>query len=55
MQAARLVRQIQGAGEFGIQAGSPRVDFPAVLFRLRQVIDSVGAARSDDALACPGH
>lgn len=52
--AARLVRQIQTAGEFGIQAGSPHVDFPAVVARLRQVMESAGASRSDDALRTQG-
>jgi pyruvate/2-oxoglutarate dehydrogenase complex dihydrolipoamide dehydrogenase (E3) component len=54
VQAARLVSQIQKAGEFGIQAGVPQVDFPAVMGRLRQVMDSIGATRSDEALRARG-
>lgn len=54
VHAARLVRQIQTAGEFGIQAGPPRVDFPAIVNRLRDVTAAAGASRSDDALRARG-
>ncbi len=50
VQAARLVRQIRKAGEIGIQAGLPHVDFPQVLSRLRGVIAASAAAGSDEAL-----
>ena len=54
VHAARLVRQIRTAGEFGIQTGPPQVDFPAVLSRLRQVMQAAGASRSDEALQARG-
>ena len=36
---AKLLRQIRGAGEFGIHAGPATVDFAAVMSRLRSVIE----------------
>lgn len=50
VQAARLVRRVQGAGEFGIKAEPPRVDFPAVLERVRSVGAAAAAADSVDVL-----
>ncbi len=37
VQAARLLWQIRGAGEFGIHVEPPRVDLARVLSRLRRV------------------
>jgi len=54
VQAARLVRQIRGAGEFGIHVEPPRVDLAAVLNRLRSVSQASAADRSDEALAARG-
>jgi pyruvate/2-oxoglutarate dehydrogenase complex dihydrolipoamide dehydrogenase (E3) component len=54
VQAARLVRQVRGAREFGIQVEPPRVDLPAVLSRLRSVSEATAAAHSDEALAARG-
>ena len=54
VQAARLVRQIRKAGEIGIQAGLPHVDFPQVLSRLRGVIAAGAAGDSDEALRARG-
>ena len=45
VQAARLVRQIRGASEFGIHVEPPRVDFAAVLNRLRSVSQASAAGR----------
>jgi pyruvate/2-oxoglutarate dehydrogenase complex dihydrolipoamide dehydrogenase (E3) component len=54
VHAARIVRQIQGAGDFGIQAGAPRVEFPALVSRLRKVMTSAGSSRSDESLRAKG-
>lgn len=54
VQAARLVQQIRGAGEFGIHVDPPRVDLASVLNRLRTVAQSSAAERSDEALAARG-
>ena len=54
VQAARLVHQIRGAGEFGIQVEPPRVDVPAVLSRLRSVSQASAAHHSDEVLAARG-
>jgi len=37
-QSARLVREFARAGEFGLQAGKPGVDFPAVMARKNKVV-----------------
>ena len=54
VQAARLVRQIRGASEFGIHVEPPRVDLALVLNRLRNVSQASAADRSDEALAARG-
>src|SRR5438067_2491029 len=53
VQAAKILRQVRTAGEFGIHAGPATVDFGAVMGRLRGVISSIVAA-SDDALRASG-
>lgn len=54
VQAARLVRQIRKAGEIGIEAGLPQVDFPQVLSRLRGLTAAGAAGESDVALRSRG-
>jgi pyruvate/2-oxoglutarate dehydrogenase complex dihydrolipoamide dehydrogenase (E3) component len=54
VQAARLVRQIQRAGEFGIKCENPRVDFAAVVNRVREVSEASAAVNSDQALRNQG-
>ncbi len=54
VQAARLVRRTRGASEFGIHVEPPRVDFAAVLNRLRSVSQASAASYSDEALAARG-
>jgi pyruvate/2-oxoglutarate dehydrogenase complex dihydrolipoamide dehydrogenase (E3) component len=54
VQAARVFKQVQRAGEYGVQTDAPRVDFPEVVARLRQVAEATGKARSDDALRAQG-
>jgi pyruvate/2-oxoglutarate dehydrogenase complex dihydrolipoamide dehydrogenase (E3) component len=54
VQAARLVRQVRQAGEFGIEAGPPRVNFAAVLDRARAIGAELAAADLDEALRAEG-
>jgi pyruvate/2-oxoglutarate dehydrogenase complex dihydrolipoamide dehydrogenase (E3) component/uncharacterized membrane protein YdjX (TVP38/TMEM64 family) len=41
LRAAKLVSQIDNARDYGIDAGLPRVDFPAVMQRVHQVIRDI--------------
>ncbi len=50
VRAAKLLRQIQQAATYGIQAESPRINFPAVFNRLRAVEEASAAADSDESL-----
>lgn len=52
VQTARLLRQVRGAGDFGIHAGTPGVDFPAVMGRIQNMIEA--SADSHDALRAGG-
>ena len=54
IQAARLTRQIQGAGTFGVRVDQPSVDFPTVLKRLRTVSEVTSAAHSEESLRSRG-
>ncbi|MBV8486885.1 MAG: FAD-dependent oxidoreductase [Planctomycetaceae bacterium] len=54
VQAARLLRQIRRAHEFGIETGPPRVDLAAALARIRQVAAESAAAFADDVLRSQG-
>jgi pyruvate/2-oxoglutarate dehydrogenase complex dihydrolipoamide dehydrogenase (E3) component len=54
VQAARIVKQIQRAGEFGIETAAPRVDFPAVMTRLRRLGELSAADDSDEVLRAKG-
>src|SRR4051794_10769958 len=54
VQAAKMLRQVRGAEEFGIHTGPAKVDFDAVMARVRTVIESIVAADSDDALRARG-
>src|SRR5262245_2784687 len=54
VQAARLKRQVDEAGAFGIQAGPARVDLPAILARLREVSQTIAARNSDEVLKLLG-
>ncbi len=53
VHAARLLKRISGAKEFGVDVGPAHVDFSAVMSRLRHVAESAAAHRSDQALC--GH
>jgi pyruvate/2-oxoglutarate dehydrogenase complex dihydrolipoamide dehydrogenase (E3) component len=54
VQAARLLRQIRRAHEFGIETGPPRVDLAAVLGRIRQLSAESAAGYTDGALRGQG-
>src|SRR6478735_9418244 len=54
VQAAKLLRQVRGAGEFGIHASTPGVDFTALMGRLRKLSDASAAADSDEVLRARG-
>ena len=54
LHAARMAHTIRTGGELGIHAGKPEVDFPAVMARIRSVIEQIYAAESPDALRADG-
>jgi pyruvate/2-oxoglutarate dehydrogenase complex dihydrolipoamide dehydrogenase (E3) component len=54
VQAGKVLRQVREAGEFGIRAGAPAVDFAAVMARVRKVVEASAAADSDEALKARG-
>src|SRR5690606_30959295 len=41
IRSARLVAELRRAGEFGIEAGTPRVDFTAVMERVQRVVRAI--------------
>ncbi|MBC9071255.1 FAD-dependent oxidoreductase [Thauera sp. CAU 1555] len=41
IRSARLVAELRRAGEFGIEAGTPRVDFAAVMERVQRVVRAI--------------
>ena len=54
LHAARVADTIRAGGNYGIRAGEPEVDFPAVMARIRSVIEQIYAAESPDALRAEG-
>jgi pyruvate/2-oxoglutarate dehydrogenase complex dihydrolipoamide dehydrogenase (E3) component len=50
VQAAKLAHQIRGAGSFGLRTGPPVVDFPAVMQRIRSVVEGIAHQESADVL-----
>lgn len=54
LHAARVVHTIRNAGDFGIHAREPEVDFAAVMGRVRSVIKRIYAEESPDALSEEG-
>src|SRR5262245_458494 len=52
VQAARLAHQVRAAGSFGLRCGSLDVDFPAVMNRVRSVVE--GFARDESAEVLKG-
>jgi pyruvate/2-oxoglutarate dehydrogenase complex dihydrolipoamide dehydrogenase (E3) component len=54
VQAAKLARQIRGAGTFGLRAGPLEIDFPAVMNRVRSVVEGFAQGESPDVLRAKG-
>ena len=54
LHAARVAHTIRVSGEYGIRAQEPNVDFPAVVGRIRSVIEEIYAAESPGALRSEG-
>ncbi len=54
LHAAKVAHTIRSGGAYGIRAGEPEVDFPAVMARIRRVIEEIYAAESPDALRAEG-
>ena len=54
LHAARVAHTIRVSGEYGIRAQEPNVDFPAVMGRIRSVIEEIYAAESPGALRSEG-
>ena len=54
LRAARAAHDVRTAPMFGIEAGEPRAQWPAVMARVRSVIDRLYAAESPGALEAEG-
>ncbi len=54
IQAARVVHQVRQAGDYGVRASAPEVDFAAVMARVRQVVASFAGSDSGDSLRAKG-
>ena len=52
--AARLAHQIRSAGRYGIRAGTPEVDFAAVMARVRAVAADFASRETDESLSAAG-
>src|SRR5438046_4655384 len=44
--AARLIRQARQLGQYGIDVSKPKLDYPRLLARVREVVTDVGADSS---------
>jgi pyruvate/2-oxoglutarate dehydrogenase complex dihydrolipoamide dehydrogenase (E3) component len=54
LHAARLVRQIRGAAEFGVDAGEPQVDFARVMERVHAAIAAIAPRDAAERFAALG-
>ena len=54
LHAARVAHTIRNGAKYGVQAGEPHVDFPAVMSRIRAAIEQIYAAESPSALQAEG-
>lgn len=54
LHAARVAHTVRNGHRYGISAGDPAIDFPAVMARVRDVIAQIYAAESPDALRSEG-
>lgn len=48
IRSARAAHEIRTAGRFGIGAQTPQVDFPAVMARIRAIVDEIAPADSEE-------
>lgn len=54
LHAARVAHTVRNGHGYGVSAGDPAIDFPAVMARVRDVIARIYAAESPDALRAEG-
>lgn len=54
IEAARLVHAIRSADQYGIRVTPPQVDFPAVMARVRAVVDAFAGSGTGDSLKAKG-
>src|SRR5262249_7694700 len=54
VQATKLAHQVRGAGSFGLRTGPLTVDFPAVMQRIRSVVEGFAHEESADVLRARG-
>ncbi len=54
IEAARIAHQARLAGGFGIRIPPPEVDFPAVMARVRSVVDGFAGSDSDEVMRARG-
>src|SRR5262245_10407078 len=52
--AARLAHDARRAGEFGVRVAPPEIDFPAVMARVREVVQGFAGSGSGDSLRARG-
>ncbi|MGI8705037.1 MAG: FAD-dependent oxidoreductase [Sphingomicrobium sp.] len=54
IRAARAAREIKQAGRFGVNVGSPEIDFPAAMGRVREVIEAIAPNDSEERFRAMG-
>ena len=54
LHAAKAAHTIRNSGLLGLSAGQPEVDFPAVMHRIRKVIEQIYAEESPETLRAEG-
>ena len=54
LHAAKVAHTIRNSGNSGVNAGEPEVDFPAVMHRIRKVIEEIYAGESPETLRAEG-
>ena len=48
IRSARAAHEVRTAGRYGIEAAAPQVDFPAVMGRVRAVVEQIAPADSEE-------
>lgn len=54
IRAARAAREIRQAARFGVNVGSPQINFPAAMRRVRQVIEAIAPNDSEERFRAMG-